>query len=48
MIKEWLDTYKPTNKEDATAALREIMQQVALAGLSRAGFYEKAAFYGGT
>jgi predicted nucleotidyltransferase component of viral defense system len=48
MIKEWLDSYQPTNKEDATAALREIMQQVALAGLSRAGFYEKAAFYGGT
>ena len=48
MIKEWLDSYKPGNKEDATAALREIMQQVALAGLYRAGFYEKAAFYGGT
>ena len=48
MIKEWLDAYKPTNKEAATAALREIMQQVALAGLSRAAFYEKAAFYGGT
>lgn len=48
MIREWLDSYKPANKEDATAALREIMQQVALAGLSRAGFYEKAAFYGGT
>ena len=48
MIKEWLDGYKPANKGEATAALREIMQQVALAGLSRAGFYEKAAFYGGT
>jgi Nucleotidyl transferase AbiEii toxin, Type IV TA system len=48
MIKEWLDSYQPGNKEEATAALREIMQQVALAGLSRAGFYEKAAFYGGT
>lgn len=48
MIKEWLDSYKPGNKEEATAALREIMQQVALAGLYRAGFYEKAAFYGGT
>jgi len=48
MIKEWLDSYKPGNKEEATAALREIMQQVALAGLSRAGFYEKTAFYGGT
>lgn len=28
--------------------LREILQQVALLGLSRAKFFEKAAFYGGT
>jgi len=48
MIKEWLESYHPADREDATAALREIMQQVALAGLSRTGFYEKAAFYGGT
>ncbi len=48
MIKEWLDTYKPANKTEALAALREIMQEIALAGLQRAGFFEKAAFYGGT
>jgi len=48
MIKEWLDTYKPSNKDEATQALREIMQEIALAGLHRAGFFEKAAFYGGT
>jgi predicted nucleotidyltransferase component of viral defense system len=28
--------------------LHEVLQQVALAGLYRAGFFEKAAFYGGT
>lgn len=48
MIKEWLEEYKPRNQEEATDALREIMQDIALAGLSRAGFFEKAAFYGGT
>ncbi|WP_127131169.1 nucleotidyl transferase AbiEii/AbiGii toxin family protein [Pseudoflavitalea rhizosphaerae] len=48
MIKEWLESYQPANREEATAALREIMQEVALAGLSRSGFYSKAAFYGGT
>ena len=48
MIKEWLDTYKPGNMDEATQALREIMQEIALAGLHRAGFFEKAAFYGGT
>jgi hypothetical protein len=31
-----------------TNALREIMQEVTLAGLERSGFYEKGAFYGGT
>lgn len=48
MIREWLQEYKPANKIEAEAALREIMQEVALAGLQRAGFFEKAAFYGGT
>jgi len=48
MIKEWLDTYKPANRDEALHALREIMQEIALAGLQRAGFFEKAAFYGGT
>src|ERR1700692_1751811 len=48
MLKEWLDTYKPANKEEALQALREIMQEIALAGLQRSGFFEKAAFYGGT
>lgn len=48
MIKEWLDSYKPGNEQDAKDGLREIMQEIALAGLYRAGFFEKAAFYAGT
>ena len=48
MIKEWIDTYHPANKDEALQALREIMQEIALAGLERSGFFEKAAFYGGT
>jgi hypothetical protein len=44
MIKEWLESYNPSNRDEATSALREIMQEVALAGLFRSGFYEKAAF----
>ena len=48
MIKEWLEEYKPVNHEAAEQALREIMQEIALAGLQRSGFFEKAAFYGGT
>jgi predicted nucleotidyltransferase component of viral defense system len=48
MIKEWIEEYKPANREEAEQALREIMQEVALAGLQRSGFFENAAFYGGT
>ena len=48
MIKDWLDIYKPKNEIEALQALREIMQETALAGLYREGFFEKAAFYGGT
>ena len=48
MIKEWLEEYKPVNQDAAEQALRQIMQKIALAGLQRSGFFEKAAFYGGT
>ncbi len=48
MIKDWLAEYNPKNKDEAQSALREIMQEVALAGMYRGGFFEKAAFYGGT
>lgn len=48
MIKDWIGEYDPKDTEDVLSALREIMQEVALAGLSRTNFFEKAAFYGGT
>jgi len=48
MIKKWIDEYRPKNKEELNQALREIMQEISLAGLYRASFFEKAAFYGGT
>ncbi len=48
MIKEWIEEYNPQNEEEILAALREIMQEITLAGLSRTDFFEKAAFYGGT
>lgn len=32
MIQEWLQEYNPKNQEEAEAALREIMQEIALAG----------------
>ncbi len=48
MIKEWLSSYEASNQEEYKDALREVMQEIALAGLYRSGFFEKAAFYGGT
>ena len=48
MMKEWIAEYNPQNEEETLAAMREIMQEIALAALSRTDFYKKAAFYGGT
>ena len=48
MIKEWIEEYDPQNEGEIVSALREIMQEITLAALSRTDFYEKAAFYGGT
>jgi len=48
MIKEWIGEYNPQNEEEILYALREIMQEITLAGLSRTNFFEKAAFYGRT
>jgi predicted nucleotidyltransferase component of viral defense system len=48
MLKQWLDSYQPRSIDETKNALREMMQEIALAGLYRAGFYKYAAFYGGT
>ncbi|HWB90970.1 MAG TPA: nucleotidyl transferase AbiEii/AbiGii toxin family protein [Puia sp.] len=48
MIREFIAEYNPQNQQEAEAALREVMQGIALAGLQRTRFFERAAFYGGT
>jgi predicted nucleotidyltransferase component of viral defense system len=40
--------YECRRLEDTVRALREVMQEIALLGLWRSRFFEKAAFYGGT
>jgi predicted nucleotidyltransferase component of viral defense system len=47
-VESMLSKYPHRTKEDQTNALKEIIQQLALLGLFRAGFFDKAAFYGGT
>lgn len=48
MIEAMLQRYPITDAESHYQALREVMQEIALAGLYRGGFFQKAAFYGGT
>lgn len=48
IVDEMLSRYPRETEAEETNALREVMQEIALAGLQRAGFFETAAFYGGT
>lgn len=48
MVKDWVESYRPKNIQETEQALREIMQEITLAGLYRANFFKYAAFYGGT
>ena len=43
-----LAKYDIKNKTDETNAMKEIIQEIVLCGLSRGGFFDVAAFYGGT
>lgn len=47
-IKTMLTKYQCHSEQDYINAIKEIFQEIALLGLWRAKFYEKAAFYGGT
>ncbi len=47
-ITDMMNRYDCRTVADHTHALREILQEVALLGLWRSKFFEKAAFYGGT
>lgn len=43
-----LESYNCSSSQEYEAALLEIIQEIALLGLWRSKFFEKAAFYGGT
>ena len=48
VIVEMLNKYHAEGLTDKKNAVKEIMQEIVLCGLSRAGFFKKSAFYGGT
>lgn len=48
IIDEMLKKYTLNNATDKKNAIKEIVQEIVLSGLYRAGFFNVAAFYGGT
>ncbi len=48
ILEEMFQKYDAKNLDERKNAIKEIIQEVVLCGLSRAGFFSKAAFYGGT
>lgn len=48
VIEQMLRKYDSKNIYDQKNAMKEVMQEIVLYGLSRAGFFREAAFYGGT
>lgn len=48
VIEQMLARYEIKNTNDEVNALKEVIQEIVLSGLSRGGFFDVAAFYGGT
>lgn len=48
VFEQMLSQYRIVSDKDRRNAIYEVMQQITLAGLYRGGFFNKAAFYGGT
>jgi predicted nucleotidyltransferase component of viral defense system len=48
VVEQMLERIPQGSNSQRSQALREVMQEIALAGLYRRGFFGKAAFYGGT
>jgi predicted nucleotidyltransferase component of viral defense system len=48
IIQQMINKYNPKTIEDKKHAIKEVLQEVVLAGLSKTDFFYHAAFYGGT
>ena len=48
VLEQMLRAYELQTSTDKKNAIKEIIQEIVLCGLSRAGFFKHAAFYGGT
>ena len=48
VLQSMLKKYEIKTTIDEINAMKEIIQEIVLSGLSRGGFFNEAAFYGGT
>jgi len=48
ILTQMLAQYSTNTLDEKKNAVKEVVQEIALCGLSRAGFFKQAAFYGGT
>ena len=48
IIEQMLSQHESTTLSDKKNSIKEVVQEIVLCGLSRAGFFRSAAFYGGT
>lgn len=48
VLEQMVNNYHPKNTEEKRNAVKEVMQEIVLCALSKAGFFNEAAFCGGT
>lgn len=48
IIEQMLANYNSQTSYDQKNCIKEVVQEIVLCGLSRCGFFNEAAFYGGT
>ena len=48
ILRQMLDKYETKTMAERKNGIKEVVQEIVLCGLSRAGFFKEAAFYGGT
>ena len=48
ILEQMVEAYQPKSNEEKRNVVKEVMQEITLCALSKAGFFDVAAFYGGT
>ena len=48
ILNQMINEHEAVNINDQKNAIKEVIQEIVLCGLSRIGFYKEVAFYGGT